>query len=339
MPPRAKPTESAEEVSAVMDQLDAQKADKPQVYDAVRVTAIKTNGPTGTILDEITDITLVPTWFKLLIYGDTTVGKTLLSGNFHEIKDLVGEEILYIDCEGGFATIRKIPGIKPFRVRTWAKIEKLYDALWDMCTKPQQWKGPRYKYVVLDSVTDLETIARNEILKTEVKRNPNQDPDAASQGIWGKAAERIRRMIKAFRDLPIHFVCIALEKEDKDGKLRPNVPGKLAPEMAAYFDVVGRMTMAFKPGKDANNKPIQVVHRQIIFAPSPRVTAKDRFGVLPPVMNDPTLAKIVRPILSGMMTLDETDEEDTTVSSLEELAEDTDEDKETDSGNEDNQKD
>ena len=98
----------------------------------------------------------------------------------------------------------------------------------------------------------------------------------------------IVRMVKAFRDLPIHTIFVTWEKllkdEDVGSKIVPAVVGQALPEtIIGYIDVCGRLYKVEKDGE---------VKRKILFNSVPHVAAGDRSGKLPNGMEDPTMTKI-----------------------------------------------
>src|SRR5690606_2205175 len=97
-----------------------------------------------------------------------------------------------------------------------------------------------------------------------------------------------RRLVRAFRDLPMHTIFTALAKSDKDGKTgavktKPSLSGKLADEVAGFVDIVG-----YQYTKVMDNE----LRRYLLTTATDRFVAKDRSDNLPATLEDPTMMKI-----------------------------------------------
>jgi hypothetical protein len=127
-----------------------------------------------------------------------------------------------------------------------------------------------YKTIVIDSLSELHKRAMDAVLI-------NEKHDMPHQADWGRSMEYIRRVVRKFRDLPIHtvFVMGSVFKEDPTTGMSehmPNLPGKLAPEVSGYFDILGYLNMErARPGE---------FERRLRVQPSPKWRAKDRTSTL-----------------------------------------------------------
>lgn len=239
-------------------------------------------------------------WLKALIYGEPGAGKTYFFGTA-ELDPENFLPALLVDIDGGVDTLRNRKGIdlsKP--IRTMDALKDLYK---EIAAEPDY-----YKTIGLDNITELQKLDMNDVM-LEAKRTAN-NPDnvdiyVPSQREWGKSGERMRIIIRAFRDLPCHTIALAHieEREDKLTKiprLWPSMPGKLRHELAGFFSVVGYISTYDAEGGQ---------YRQIQFAKTKKVQAKDRFDALPGVLPDnPTLPQVWKLIQdSGAQIKDEAD--------------------------------
>jgi phage nucleotide-binding protein len=222
-------------------------------------------------------------YIKGLIYGEPGAGKTYLFGTVEDDPEHFLPALL-VDIDGGTATIRNRHKIDVKPVKNMEQLKELYR---ELAADPDY-----YKCLCIDNISELQKIDMNEVM-VEYKENA-QNPDnidiyVPDQRAWGKSGERMRIIIRAFRDLPAHVFMFAHleEREDKITKVPriwPSLPGKLRHELSGFFDVVGMISTY-----EAEN----TVYRQIQFAKTRRVAAKDRFNVLPQVMQEnPTIPQI-----------------------------------------------
>jgi hypothetical protein len=175
--------------------------------------------------------------------------------------------MLFLDVEGGVVTLRKRRNLDVVQVRSIDQIVKIHRALYD--------DPGYYKTVAIDSLTELQKLDMREIMRSAAAMNPNQDEDVPSVREWGKNQERIRRIVRAYRDLPMNTLFTAHTVIDKDANNKtvyaPNVPGKLRAELPGFLDIVGFMYTMVEDG---------VTTRRLQFAKTSNVQAKDRTAEL-----------------------------------------------------------
>src|SRR6266404_6819638 len=215
----------------------------------------------------------------ILIYGDPGVGKTRLMGTAGD-SDLMGP-IIIADVEGGVITLRKQKNCEVVQIRSIDQFEKLVNDLANDTTC-------HYKTFGLDGITELQKLDMDTVMKVAKRdaRNPdNVDIDVPSPREWGKSGNRLRRILRTARDLEMHTIFTALEAQETDQqtdvtRFYPSIPGKLKNELSGFFDVVGRLE-----AKSVPSKPGEVM-RTLQTAKTSRVAAKDRFDVLPQIMEN-----------------------------------------------------
>jgi hypothetical protein len=225
-------------------------------------------------------------FLNILLYAETGVGKTRLGGSAAEVEGMF--PLLLVDTEAGRTTLRQFsPEVRKRIEIVVAKerkeIEKVYAEL-VMDTSGY------YKTVMLDSATEIQDLDMITIMRDVIRRDPERDVDVPSQREWGVSRSHMRKIIRAYRDLPMHTIVTALVIEDKeDGRqprYYPSLPGKLKSEVGGFMDIVAYIR---------KNKQTRVAQ----FEGTDRVIAKDRTGELPPSMEDPTMSKIMTIIQNG----------------------------------------
>jgi hypothetical protein len=229
---------------------------------------------------------LIP-FINFLEYGEPGAGKTLLASTAEDHEDT--SPVLHLDIEGGLVTVRKRKSYQAVRVRSIEEIVKVHDKLEELLIKGEC----PYKTVVLDNISELQKLDMRTVM-VEAKRtarDPDKvDIDVPSQREWGKSGERMRRIIRAYRDLPMHTIAVAWmgsEHDDATGVVSyyPLLPGKLRGEVPGYFDIVGRLTAVSK------NNGAEIV-RSLQVAGTSRVIAKDRTNSLGGVIENPSIPLI-----------------------------------------------
>jgi len=236
-------------------------------------------------------------YINLLIYGEPGAGKTFFCSTAQDIEET--KPILFVDVEGGVLTIRKRPDIDVKAVRSIKDVEDVHNMI---------FKDPSYyRTVIVDSLSELQKLDMRFVMNHEKQNSSNPDRvdiDTPTQRAWGKSGERIRRIVRAFRDLPCNTIMTTLvsteyEEDDKGkedkSKVRlfyPMLPGKLRGEIPGYFDVVGFLQA------DADRSGN--IKRTLQVAKTKRVVAKDRTGSLGLVVNEPSI-----PIIWNMIHSDE----------------------------------
>jgi len=227
---------------------------------------------------------------NMLIYGRSGVGKTRLAASASVVPEM--SPVLLIDVEGGTFSIRDVyPDVDVLRVRDWNEMQEVYNELYDGQHK--------YKTVILDSLTEMQKFSMLNIMVDLLKdpRNADRDPDIPSIREWGKNIEQIRKMVRAFRDLPISTIFTALVTEDKNQKTgaiekRPSLSGKLSGEVAGFLDIVSYYYV--KPVPIKGTVPVQYDNQRLLLSTATEdIVAKDRSDRLPTVVQLPTMAVLL----------------------------------------------
>lgn len=219
-------------------------------------------------------------YFNLLIYGDSGVGKTHFAGTADD--DERTSPLLFLDCEGGTATIRHKPEIDVVEIRSMDKLQEVQNKL--------VMNPGYYKTIAVDSLTELQKIDMAEIMR-KVMQSPqgrNREEEVPSQREYLISQAHIRMTIRSFRDLEANVIFTALARTDQDVSdlsvaTRPNLPNKQASEAPQFFDMVGYYYADIKGGE---------VVRKLQLQGTKKVKAKDRLIGGKPVIDNPTIPLI-----------------------------------------------
>jgi hypothetical protein len=210
---------------------------------------------------------------KVVLYGPPGSGKTTMGATF--------PSVLFLSAESGLLSVRD-KDIDVWTINGWEDLEEAYDYL--------RKGGHGYKSVVIDSLTEVQKkLAEHIIKKFPGKRRDYED--LMSQSDWGYAIDKLRKMCRAFRDLPMNVVFIALDQQEQgeaETITKPALSGKtMAVELLGWVDAA-----IYCPGpvKDEDGN-IQYVGQTI---PSKGRMAKLRVpaGVHPPAVIPLTFAAL-----------------------------------------------
>lgn len=213
---------------------------------------------------------------SLLIYGEPGAGKTFLAGTAQDHPDT--SPVIIFDIEGGVTTLRRRRDIDVIQIRSIKELEQKYNEL------AADTSG-YYKTVVVDSLTELQKLDMRDIMEEQYQKRPDTtDKDVPSQREWGKSGEHIRKIVRAFRDLPMNSIFTALSTIDKDEAgivtYFPDLPGKLRIHIPGFVSIVGYLT--------ANEEKGEIL-RRLQVAKTRRVIAKDRTDSLGDIIESPTI--------------------------------------------------
>ena len=94
--------------------------------------------------------------------------------------------------------------------------------------------------VVLDSVTDLQVMLRDEMMSvpSEGGSGGKSSKETMTMQEWGILIDRTMRLVRAFRDLPCNLLALFLAEEASDGDnviIRPQLYGKKLPGQIQQF--------------------------------------------------------------------------------------------------------
>lgn len=221
-------------------------------------------------------------YLNLLVYGEPGAGKTHLAATAQDHEDT--KPILFLDIEGGTTTIRKRKDVDVIQVRSMNQIESVYAEL------RKEGSDPYYNTVILDSLTELQKLDMRTVMTEQFNKKPDTtDIYVPSQREWGKSGERMRIIIRGFKDLPVNTIATCMLAQDKDDSSGitsyfPSLPGKLRSEIPGFFDVVGYLS-----SKTVKNGDREEIVRTLQLARTRRVIAKDRTSDLGNLIENPSI--------------------------------------------------
>lgn len=200
-----------------------------------------------------------------LLYGESGVGKSLLLAQF--------PDILVLGCDpgdkGGMPRTALPYNPKMIKINSYQEIQNLLPVL-------KENAGVAYKALGIDSVSFLQKMVMDNILVMVGREIPRFDE-------WNLNAERMRKLLARICEIPVPIIFTALPgtvKDEVTGKITggPDLPGKLAGELARYCGVVARLFV--RSSYDKNGKLIPQYRYTVVGDDT--WYAKDRTGLVNP---------------------------------------------------------
>jgi len=240
-------------------------------------------------LDEMEDFA------NTVLYGREGSGKSTAMSRLVNLRPT--GKLLVINAEGGLKKIAlRKRGVDVSRIVVWPKrgTPITYKGLIQVCNKiaaelddnPESWIG-----VGIDSATEVVQAILQHVQEKRVDSLRRQGKPVDENHIdiadYGDMSKMFRDVLRKFRDLPCHVVITALERRDVDkdtGKPQygPAVTPGLQADLLGYVDFV----LMLKAGDE--DGPFRALTRA-----NSRYRAKDRFDVLPRVLAEPYLDRVV----------------------------------------------
>ena len=250
-------------------------------------------------------------YLKLLIYGNYGVGKTYLAGTASNVDAM--QDVLIVNAEGGDLTLNEFEGIDEITTPDFRTLGRINEFLKQHCKardeddvdrlraleasvrgcEPEEIDEPRrFRTVIVDSLTELEAYCFNQLLGITDTTRLDEETQSEEWAEYKKNNKMMQRVVRAFRDLPMHVICIASEQYSQDEakryKFSPDLTGKLSKKIQGAFDMVGYLAI----GKEGDNTV-----RRLYVSPSPqgKYDAKHRYsGFKGEYFNNPTIGKILK---------------------------------------------
>lgn len=247
-------------------------------------------------------------YLKLLVYGKYGCGKTTLAGTACEVPEM--RDVLMVDAEAGALSLPHPEYVDSIRVSNYKQIARILDYLRLHCKlrdegnderlaelesslKGVQVTQPRhYKTLIMDSLTEVESYCMYHLLGINDRTKLDSEVASPEWAEYKRNYNMIQRMIRAYRDLPMHVIFTCPQQYVQDNQKRffytPFLTGKLSSEVQGFMDMVGYLVVDKEPEGD---KKI----RRLYVNPIARFDAKHRFTSFKgDFFNDPTIAKIIK---------------------------------------------
>ena len=233
-------------------------------------------------LDQTTELV------RVMYYGDPGKGKTTAMAGMARLG-----KVIFIDAERRLkpGPLRRlgvpIENIEVVQDVSYSALEALSFELADRLHGGEPIVG-----ICWDSATEtarilLQTLV-DESVQQSLRAGKERSPWSTAIGDYGDMTEQMRRIIRRFRDLPIHLAvsCLPNRDTDEDGAIRvaPALTPAVLRDFMGYMDLVFHTRMELVGG---------VEEYSVLTKPIGKWEAKDSFGLFPRVLVDPSFDRVL----------------------------------------------
>lgn len=228
---------------------------------------------------------------KALLFSPPGNGKTYFLGTAQA--DERTAPMLLLDFEGGHETLAGLD-IDIVEVRGWDDYNEVFEAL----AGGEHWKlegstlkeGETYNSLAIDSISETHIWILLSLL--DEKGDSRKEPDLIQLDDYGVATTQMRRLMREFRDLPMHVFYTAHAKDAEErgiGKIKvPKMAGQMADEAVGLVSICGYL--AIQEDEEGNEQRLLLLQNYPGFRVKARVPWETE---IPDEIEDPDVTKLL----------------------------------------------
>ena len=239
------------------------------------------------------------TKMNILVYGDPGSGKTHLAGTAQDSPYMADVWVMNID--GGMMTLANRGDIHAVDIHS---VDDLERELHKLINGDPMYKDA--KTIVIDNITELQSLSLEGIVASQLNDRMKKGGtiDDIYLDDYGKSSTQLARVLRGFRDLPMHVIYIA-HKRDKIRKgtntlesSRPSLTDKLCTAVMGYMDFVWYLYPVDEQVEAEDGEFTTETHRYLLTQPYNNYAAKTRGADFAKrvgmTIRDPNMAEIMK---------------------------------------------
>lgn len=241
---------------------------------------------------------------KLLVYSRNKKGKSTFGISAGIDKTLV------IDPEHGTDEMR-IANPHVWPVDRWEELDDVTNFLRFVNECPHCPVPHKFEWVCVDGLTKIANMALKYVMRVQEERSLDRQPGMVQQRDYGKAGELMKDLLTRYHNMPLGVVFTVQERqegaydddEDEDAEEAaaayiPDLPKGVRSVANSLVDVIGRIYVIKVDGK---------AERRLFIGESVKYDTGYRSDyVLPDIVRNPTVPKMVRLMRTGKATVKKT---------------------------------